>query len=65
MAVRITLTLDEIVLRKLKELSPHNVSGFVNSHLKKCLFERKESMAGALAGKVSTKDIVREGEHEL
>lgn len=63
MHVRITLTLDEMVLKKIREISPHNISGFVNEHLRHCLFERKQSMAGALAGKVSTKDIVEDEEH--
>jgi len=58
MNVRITLTLDEEIVKKLREMSPHNVSAFVNEQLKKCLFEKKESMAGALCGLVSTKDIV-------
>jgi len=65
MTTRITLTLDEVVLKKIKELSPNNVSGFVNAHLRKCLFEKKNSMAGAFSGKVSTKDIKRDNDHEL
>ena len=31
--------LDETVI-KIKELSLHNISSFVNSHLKHCLFEK-------------------------
>ncbi len=65
MSVRITLSLDEVVVRKLRELSPENISAFVNLHLKRCLFEKKESMAGILAGRVSTKDIKEEEEHEI
>jgi hypothetical protein len=65
MSIRITLSLDEVVVRKLRELSPENISAFVNTHLKKCLFEKKESMAGVLAGRVSTKDIKEEEEHEI
>ncbi len=65
MSVRITLTLDEYIVKKLKELSPNNISYFVNQHLKKCLFEKKESMAGALGGKISTKDIVEDDDHDI
>lgn len=65
MSIRITLTLDETVIKKIKELSPHNISSFVNSHLKQCLFEKKEGMAGILAGKVSTKDILEDEEHAI
>ncbi|MFA5049379.1 MAG: hypothetical protein WC501_00060 [Candidatus Micrarchaeia archaeon] len=65
MSIRITLTLDEVVVKKLRQISPNNISGFINDHLKKCLFEDKKSMAGVLAGKVSTKDIIRDEEHEF
>lgn len=65
MNVRITLTLDEVIVKKLRELSPQNISAFVNDHLKKCLFEKKESMAGVLSGKVSTKDIKEDEEHAI
>jgi len=64
MYVRITLTLDEYIVKKLREMSPRNVSAYVNAHLKKCLFEKKESMAGALSGRVSTKDIIEDEEYE-
>ncbi|MEW5996381.1 MAG: hypothetical protein AB1657_02175 [Candidatus Micrarchaeota archaeon] len=65
MSTRITITLDEIIVRKLKELGHGNVSAFINEQLKKCLFEKKESMAGVLAGKVSMKDIKEDEEHEI
>lgn len=63
MNVRITLTLDELIVRKLREISPNNLSAFVNTHLRKCLFEKKKSMGGMLKGKVSTKDIEEDWEH--
>jgi hypothetical protein len=63
MNVRITLTLDETIVRKLREVSPNNISAFVNANLRKCLFERKKSLGGALRGKVSTKDITEDWEH--
>lgn len=65
MSIRITLTMDEAVVKKLRELSPNNISAFVNDHLRTCLFGKKESMAGVLAGKVSTKDILREDDHDV
>jgi len=65
MSVRITLTLDEFVVRKLRALSPNNISAFVNEHFKKCLFENKKSMAGAFKGRISTRDIERVREHEF
>jgi hypothetical protein len=65
MSVRITLTLDDVLVKKLRELSPGNISAFVNMHLKKSLFEKKESLAGSLAGRVSTKDIEEDEEHDL
>ncbi len=65
MNVRITLTLDEMVVKKLRELSPDNISAFVNAHLHKCLFQKRMSMAGALKGKVSTKDIIRDEDHDI
>ncbi|MBI2079298.1 hypothetical protein HYT84_00915 [Candidatus Micrarchaeota archaeon] len=64
MTVRITITIDEVVLKKLREIGSDNISAFINTHLKSCLFENKESMAGILAGKVSTKDIIEDEEHE-
>lgn len=63
MSIRITLTLDEMVVKKIRELSPQNVSKFVNEHLTHCLFEKKESMAGVLAGKISVRDIKEDEEH--
>lgn len=65
MFTRVTLTLDEFVIRKLKEKSPENLSAYVNNCLKQNLFVYKESMAGVLKGKVSTKDILRDVEHEI
>ena len=64
MSIRITLTLDELLVKKLRQMSRGNISAFVNEHLRKCLFEKK-SMAGALAGRVSTKDIKEDEEHEI
>ena len=65
MGVRITLTLDEMVVKKLRELSPDDMSAFVNAHLHNCLFQKKMSMAGVLKGKVSTKDIIRDEERDF
>lgn len=63
MSVRITLSLDEILVKKLRQISNGNISAFINKHLKKCLFEKKASMAGVLSGKISTKDIVEDEEY--
>jgi hypothetical protein len=55
--------LDEILVKKLRQISNGNISAFINKHLKKCLFEKKASMAGVLSGKISTKDIVEDEEY--
>lgn len=65
MSVRVTLTLDEILIRKLREISPNNISAFVNKSLRNILFGKKESMAGVLKGKISIKDIEEIREHEF
>ena len=61
MKVRTTVMLDEVVLCKIKSDSD-SVSAFVNSALKKVLFGKRDSMLGALKGKVSGADKVEDGE---
>ena len=55
--VRTTLVLDEPVFDKLRQLSPDNMSKLANQILAESLFNKRKSMAGALAGLVSVKDI--------
>ena len=65
MSIRITLTLDEVVVTKLREISPNNLSAFVNEQLYLCLFQKKSSLAGSLKGRISTKDIIRDEDHDI
>ncbi|OIO26148.1 hypothetical protein AUJ14_02475 [Candidatus Micrarchaeota archaeon CG1_02_55_22] len=55
MKVRTTLMLDEAVLRKLQS-ETDNMSAFVNKSLRESLFGSKQSMLGALKGRVSGAD---------
>lgn len=65
MSIRITLCLDELIVNKLKQESPNNISASVNKYLYKELFENKDSLAGTLKGRISTKDIIRDEDHEI
>ena len=69
--VRTTLVIDEHLLARLRQMSHGNISRLVNELLKSCISGRKKSMAGALKGKISVKDLEEmrrederlEGEH--
>lgn len=63
MKIRMTLMLDEAVVRKLKATEP-NMSGFVNELVKKALFGKPDSMFGALAGRISGKDKIEDPEDD-
>ena len=62
--VRTTLVLDEAVFAKLRQRYPDNLSKLANEILVEGLFKKKKSLAGFLAGRISTKDIVEEEIHE-
>ena len=63
-SVRTTLVLDDYILARVRQLSHGNLSAYVNEALRVHLFEEnKESMAGALRGKISIKDIREDEEH--
>lgn len=62
--VRTTLVLDDAIVKKLRQMSPGNISKLANRILREALFRRGRSMFGELRGLVSTKDIVEEEAHE-
>jgi len=62
--IRTTLTLDEEVLKKLRQEDKGNISALVNKILKKELFGEKESLFGELKGLVSVEDIEEEDIHD-
>ena len=59
MKVRTTLMLDEAVLRKLQS-ETDNMSAFVNKSLRESLFGSKQSMLGALKGRVRGADKIED-----
>jgi len=61
---RTTLTLDDAIVKKLRQDGKGNISALVNKILKKELFGEKESLFGELKGLVSVEDIEEEDIHE-
>ena len=62
--VRTTLVLDVPVVEKLRQQAGNNMSKLANQILAESLFKKRKSLAGALAGLVSVKDIQEEDIHE-
>ena len=62
--MRTTLVLDEAMVKKLRQKSRGNMSKLANEILKEALFQKGKSMFGELKGLVSTKDIIKEEDHE-
>lgn len=59
MKIRTTLMLDEMVVRKLQS-DTKNMSAFVNHALQRELFGKKNSMFGALKGRISGSDKIED-----